>query len=256
MTSSKIRESYSRSIKPYDLVLSKYDKAMSGFKPSASYTVTFWYRPQKKAAGEIFNFGDSVDMVSTEPEVSKQYYAPAARVAKYGEQGVELHFTVSTTMDRFWTCKGVPSKSSKTKAEAAVLPFRKWTYVAITVTTATTGTTAAVYYDNQMSGLQKAVSGDESTTQGKLAEINKCVSGAGAFVPESSKHGYSVSSYFPASDKPSDNKANVADVAGLTYYNKALSVADLAKMYEFEQHGVRGWSTTDARSRNNGVCGA
>jgi hypothetical protein len=256
MSSYKLKEMYSRAIQPYDLILSKYDGSMYGFQPTSSYTVTFWYRPVKKFVGEIFNFGDSIDLMATEGRrVQQEYYSPSAKQVQFSDNGVRLDFKISTMIDRQWVCQGRPNKGSTKKAEVSdVLPFGKWTFVALSVESHSKGTTANIFYDNQMSHLQK--SADASTGEAKVGQIRSCTSGSMAYVPREQQFGFPVSSYLPASEGYADNQEGVADVAGLTYFNKALTLAEITSNYEFEQTGVKGWSISDTKSSNNGVCGS
>jgi hypothetical protein len=254
---STVQEAYSRAIRPYDMVLSNYDKAMYGFKPTASYTVTFWYRPVKRVVGEIFNFGESQDLLDTQHR--GVYFSPSARQARIVDPtGVELDFTVSTTGNRKNLCKGNPATDGPDGTGAAtltvphVLPFNKWTFVAISVGAKGATTETKIFYDNQASTVEKVASGNQEASTATLGLIRTCIAADETFVPRESDHGYAVSSFLP--DPESSNMDAFGDLAGLTYYSKAFEQLDVEKLYAYEEAGVHQWSPIDAKDRNNGVC--
>ena len=99
----KLQQVYSRNIAAYDMVMSKLDGAMYGFKPSLDYTVTFWYRPQKRFIGQVFNFGESVDFKYGRRN-SRKYWSPGCVQDGYNDQGVTLSFQVTTSMKHRYEC--------------------------------------------------------------------------------------------------------------------------------------------------------
>jgi len=157
-SSFKMEQVYSRNIAAYDMVMSKLDGAMYGFKPTVDYTVTFWYRPQRRFIGQVFNFGESLDFKYGRRN-SRKYWAPGCTQNGYNDLGVTLAFQITTSMKSRYECK--PNEDTNGKATGkGVLPYNKWTYVAVQVkATGVRGVKVAVYYDNQLSAISHLAQG-------------------------------------------------------------------------------------------------
>ena len=170
----------------------------------------------------------------------------------YDSTGVVLGFGVSTSFSRSNTCDVKPTSEKK-----EVLPWNKWTFVTLTVKPDGSNVEAMVYYDNQASLLEKTASGKESDKVGKTNSVKTCTSSGTTYkmssISQSMSQGYPVSSFIPSAASK-EVSGDLADVAGLTYYNDHLSSDDVAKNYAFEQDGVKGWGPKESRGSNNGVC--
>lgn len=251
---------YSRALRPYDMVMSKLGGAMLGFKPTREYSVSFWYRPVGRMKGELFNFGESVDYKYSRYNWRK-YFSPGVKQHAYTTEGAVLSFQISTTKKRFWECKvegatgckGSTCAKGKTAA-SKVLPWGKWTFVTLTVDK---NAKATVYYDNQLSAIERRVSGSTATSGGKLGAVQSCSGSGRTYLPRrrigQTAQGYPVSSYMPIGSQGNSNE-KFGDLAGLTYYNKKMPFTQLNRHYKFEEKGVKGWTMNDAKGSDNGVC--
>jgi hypothetical protein len=249
----QLNQVYSRTIQPYDMVLSKQDGAMYGFKPTTKYSVSFWYRPKSQFLGEIFNFGQSINYGGYE----SRYWSPSAAQIAYDGDGVSLGFKVSTDLNKYNECKVKASADAVAKR----LPWNTWTFVTLTVAKNTAGQLVqTVYYDNQKSTMAHSAKGTKPAGDAKVASVHVCKAAGDARKPSNSDkaqgQGFPVSSYIPdkSAKQPTNANTPLGDIAGLTYYNDALTVDQVSANYAYEQDGVKGWTPQDAAGNNNGVC--
>jgi hypothetical protein len=252
-------EVYSKTLKPFDMIMTNMDYAMPGYWPAASYTVTFWYRPYTCFKGEVFNFGASDRFDAKELPI---YSAPRVTQISCNSDGVQLRFNVGAEGDE--AGNNDPCDMSGDKA---FVPWNKWSFLALSVKSTAEASTSQVFQDNGKSHLEKVASGDQIEGQSELSEVVKCNHGAATYVPETQANahwGFVVSAFMPTSindlgkslaDRGTHKTMPDADLAGLSYYSKGMSKEEVERFYRVEERGVEGWTVIDARSSNNGVCG-
>lgn len=247
-------KTYNRDIYEWDRMRSKDTTAMNSFAMKPSYSVTFWYRPKKGFIGEIFNFGEANQWYSryyVNKVGNTAFWTPGVEQYPYGD-GVKLKFRVSTAGDRNWVCDPTSTSMSSSTKVGGVLPFDKWTYVALSVSNADGKVTAKVFYDNQGSQVQQNSGGKSS---GVASLVETCEVEDQPLVPGGLRNGgYRVWSYYPGRRRRRRIHNNGGSLAGLTYWNQAMSVARVSSMYKYEENGVDAWSTKDAQGNNNGAC--
>jgi hypothetical protein len=247
-------KTYNREIYEWDRMRSRDDTTMNGFEMVGSYSVSFWYRPQKSFVGEVFNFGEANKWYSRyykSTAGNSAFWAPG--VSQYGfEDGVRLKFQVSTSSNINWICEPTSNETSTASSPGGVLPFNKWTYVALTVNSDGGKVTARVYYDNQASQVSTNTGGSHT---GLVAEVAECEVSATTITPKPHRRGgYRVWSYYPGRRRRRRLANRGGSLAGLTYWDQALSQERVNSMYKYEGNGVDAWTVENAEGKNNGAC--